>query len=214
VPSWVRASTTERQDRLDRGRPGPVRQQRCHHRDLRQGRFRTMTTSTTGAPVLAPPQPAAAPKAVRKFTKGAGGVGPVGLGIATLWLSIIVFLPLAAIVFKVAGRRAGHLLERRDRTECPCRAAHHGGGVAHRRGDQRGAGHAGGLGVGPGRFPRKGLCQRADRPAVGAANHRGQHRAALAVRSRFPGGRHTSARPSPRWWWRCSLSPSRSWSGR
>lgn len=59
-----------------------------------------MTTSTTGAPVVAPPQPAAAPKAVRKFTKGAGGVGPIGLGIATLWLSIIVLLPLAAILFK------------------------------------------------------------------------------------------------------------------
>jgi sulfate transport system permease protein len=58
-----------------------------------------MTTSTTGAPVVAPHQPAAAPKAVRKFTKGAGGVGPIGLGIATLWLSIIVLLPLAAILF-------------------------------------------------------------------------------------------------------------------
>ncbi len=30
----------------------------------------------------------------------AGGVGPLGLGVATLWLSVIVLLPLAAVVFK------------------------------------------------------------------------------------------------------------------
>jgi sulfate transport system permease protein len=30
----------------------------------------------------------------------AGGVGPLGLGVATLWLSIIVLLPLAAVVAK------------------------------------------------------------------------------------------------------------------
>ena len=32
--------------------------------------------------------------------RAAGGVGPLGLGVATLWLSIIVLLPLAAVVAK------------------------------------------------------------------------------------------------------------------
>ena len=37
----------------------------------------------------------------RRLTRrAAGGVGPVGLGVATLWLSIIVLLPLAAIAAK------------------------------------------------------------------------------------------------------------------
>ncbi len=38
--------------------------------------------------------------AVKKFRTGAGGVGPAGLGVATIWLSIIVLLPLAAILVK------------------------------------------------------------------------------------------------------------------
>ena len=29
-----------------------------------------------------------------------GGVGPLGLGVATLWLSLIVLLPLAALTVK------------------------------------------------------------------------------------------------------------------
>jgi sulfate transport system permease protein len=32
--------------------------------------------------------------------RAAGGVGPAGLGVATLWLSVIVLLPLAAVVAK------------------------------------------------------------------------------------------------------------------
>lgn len=44
----------------------------------------------------APPPPAT----VRRASKGSGGIGPLGLGVATLWLSLIVLLPLAAIVVK------------------------------------------------------------------------------------------------------------------
>jgi sulfate/thiosulfate transport system permease protein len=40
------------------------------------------------------------PPRVRRFSMGAGGIGPLGLGVATLWLSLIVLLPLAAIVVK------------------------------------------------------------------------------------------------------------------
>ncbi|HET6550988.1 MAG TPA: hypothetical protein VFG79_21160, partial [Solirubrobacter sp.] len=32
--------------------------------------------------------------------RSAGGPGPLGLGIATLWLSVIVLLPLAAVLVK------------------------------------------------------------------------------------------------------------------
>jgi sulfate transport system permease protein len=38
-----------------------------------------------------------------------GGVGPVGLGVATLWLSLIVLLPLAAVVSKSLEKGPGGL---------------------------------------------------------------------------------------------------------
>jgi sulfate transport system permease protein len=57
-----------------------------------------MTTISPVSAAISPPP--TEPTTVRKFNKGAGGVGPIGLGIATLWLSIIVLLPLAAILFK------------------------------------------------------------------------------------------------------------------
>jgi sulfate transport system permease protein len=38
--------------------------------------------------------------ALPRRRSAAGGVGPIGLGVATLWLSIIVLLPLAAVVAK------------------------------------------------------------------------------------------------------------------
>lgn len=47
--------------------------------------------------------PTAASRAASKrrlSRRAAGGVGPLGLGVATLWLSLIVLLPLAAIVAK------------------------------------------------------------------------------------------------------------------
>ncbi|WP_072802460.1 sulfate ABC transporter permease subunit CysT [Rhodococcoides yunnanense] len=40
-----------------------------------------------------------APRKGRKF-RGPGSVGPLGLGVAVLWLSIIVLLPLAALLVK------------------------------------------------------------------------------------------------------------------
>jgi len=38
-----------------------------------------------------------------------GGVGPIGLGVATLWLSVIVLLPLAAMVAKALDGGVGEL---------------------------------------------------------------------------------------------------------
>jgi sulfate/thiosulfate transport system permease protein len=43
----------------------------------------------------------AVPKAPARTRRNlGGGVGPIGLGIASLWLSLIVLLPLAAVFTK------------------------------------------------------------------------------------------------------------------
>ncbi|MEO3935753.1 sulfate ABC transporter permease subunit CysT [Dermatophilaceae bacterium Soc4.6] len=61
-----------------------------------------MTADVLTRPPVAPPPPRAPTRRLRTVT---GGVGPVALGIATLWLSIIVLLPLAALT--VASFRGG-----------------------------------------------------------------------------------------------------------
>lgn len=48
----------------------------------------------------ASPRPAAAPRRRRLIVARAGGVGALGLGVVTLWLSLIVLLPLAALTAK------------------------------------------------------------------------------------------------------------------
>lgn len=50
-----------------------------------------------GAATTPPARPAGAARLARRT---AGGIGPLGLGVATLWLSLIVLLPLAAVVAK------------------------------------------------------------------------------------------------------------------
>ncbi len=46
----------------------------------------------------------------RRATAG-GGVGPLGLGVASLWLSIIVLLPLAAVFAKSLEGGPGELID-------------------------------------------------------------------------------------------------------
>lgn len=46
--------------------------------------------------------------------RAAGGVGPLGLGIATLWLSVIVLLPLAAISVKAFDNGIGGFVDAID----------------------------------------------------------------------------------------------------
>lgn len=55
------------------------------------------TTSSAASPAAAPPRPS--PRKGRKF-RGPGSVGPLGLGVAVMWLSLIVLLPLAALTVK------------------------------------------------------------------------------------------------------------------
>jgi sulfate transport system permease protein len=46
--------------------------------------------------------------------RAAGGVGPLGLGVATLWLSVIVLLPLAAISVKAFDNGIGGFVDAID----------------------------------------------------------------------------------------------------
>lgn len=50
-----------------------------------------------------PPEPVHTGRTRKIGKRGVGGVGPLGLGVATLWLSIIVLLPLAAILVESLG---------------------------------------------------------------------------------------------------------------
>ncbi|MFA4927294.1 MAG: sulfate ABC transporter permease subunit CysT [Patulibacter sp.] len=65
-----------------------------------------MATSTVNRPADA---------SRRRFGRRAvGGVGPLGLGIATLWLSVIVLLPLAAISVKAFDNGIGGFIDAID----------------------------------------------------------------------------------------------------
>lgn len=61
-------------------------------------------TAVLDRPAPAPaPAGAPAPRRSRfggRSRSGVGGVGPIGLGVATLWLSVIVLLPLVAVAAK------------------------------------------------------------------------------------------------------------------
>jgi sulfate transport system permease protein len=61
-----------------------------------------MSTAVTTPPPAGAPAPATAPRRARRNAARArtGGVGGLGLGIVTLWLSLIVLLPLAALTAK------------------------------------------------------------------------------------------------------------------
>ncbi len=65
-----------------------------------------MTAEVLTRPAAPPPPPGRAPR--RRLRTVTGGVGPVALGIAGLWLSLIVLLPLAALtVTSFAGGVGG-----------------------------------------------------------------------------------------------------------
>jgi sulfate transport system permease protein len=69
---------------------------------------RAATEAVGGADGPGPSLPPSAPVARRRSRRAAGGVGPLGLGVATLWLSLIVLLPLAAVlVSSLEGGLAG-----------------------------------------------------------------------------------------------------------
>ncbi len=85
--------------RLEGRRPGAVRQgQRQHHHDLQAG-HRMTSAVTDGAPGASVPPG-------RPGSRGPpGGSAPprYGWGAASIWLSVIVLLPLAAILWQSAG---------------------------------------------------------------------------------------------------------------
>ena len=102
----------------------------------------------------------------------AGGTGALGLGVATLWLSVIVLIPLAALVAALDRRRPGHLLVGGLEPAGGGGAEAVAVDVAGRRGGQRGGRHGDRVGARARRVPRQGGAQRAHRPALRAAHHR------------------------------------------
>ena len=60
-----------------------------------------ISTTTGGRGITVPPPPV--PPARKKVARVTGAVGPLGIGIATLWLSVIVVLPLAALTVASFG---------------------------------------------------------------------------------------------------------------
>jgi sulfate transport system permease protein len=63
------------------------------------------------ATTAAPRRPAPRPRAARRQI---GGIGPVGLGVAVLWLSLIVLLPLAAIAVESVEDGIGGFIDAID----------------------------------------------------------------------------------------------------
>lgn len=65
-------------------------------------------TAALEAPLVPPAGDAPAPpRAPRRSRTAAGGIEPLGLGVATLWLSVIVLLPLAAVAAKSVEQGPG-----------------------------------------------------------------------------------------------------------
>ncbi len=119
----------------------------------------------------------------------AGRPGALGLGVSTLWLSLIVLLPLAAVVVRsteggfdafwsaISSRQAVSALRFTLLVSLAATVIN----AVHRHADR----------VGPGArpVPRQARRQRADRPAVRAADDRRRAHAAGALRPDQP-GRH------------------------
>src|SRR6476661_7491491 len=87
---------------MERSRSGVVRQgERQHHQDLQAGDWMTAALDPQATrPGLTGDGEAGPP---RGFFKSRYGSTSLRVGVATTWLSLIVLLPLAAIVFQSAG---------------------------------------------------------------------------------------------------------------
>ena len=155
----------------------------------RQGLGRRRSRRTRGSPLPSEARPhrpvrrrAASPRAAP------GGSGALGLGIATLWLSVIVLLPLAAVVARstdgglgafwdaVTSRQAVAALKLTLWTSLVVAAINAVAGTLD------------GLGARARPLPRQRGHQRAHRPAVRAADDRRRHHAARALRADAPVG--------------------------
>ncbi|MFE7420642.1 sulfate ABC transporter permease subunit CysT [Rhodococcus sp. NPDC057529] len=67
------------------------------------------TTTAGGRGITVPPPPV--PPTRKKVARVTGAVGPLGIGIATLWLSVIVVLPLAALTVASFGDGIGGFVD-------------------------------------------------------------------------------------------------------
>ena len=91
--------------RLEQGQRRALRPgQRLRGQDLQQGDELAPMARRSRSPAAAPPREGG------ERTAG-GGVGPLGLGVASLWLSIIVLLPLAAVLTKAFSDGPGAFID-------------------------------------------------------------------------------------------------------
>ena len=133
-------------------------------------------------PASVPPVSAAPRAGIRLPGLGVG----LGRGLVVLYLSLMVMLPLAAVVDSSTLQRARRLLEVRHRRAGDGGAETDRDLLADRRRDQRRLRHGDRLGPGPRRVPRQGGGQRPDRPALRAADDRRRPDPADPLRVREP----------------------------
>ena len=103
LPDAAEAVDHRRPRRLERGRSGVVRQgQRHHHEDLQAGHWMTATVEPNPEATRPELTDGERRPGARLFG-GRYGTTSLRVGAASLWLSVIVLLPLAAIVWQSAG---------------------------------------------------------------------------------------------------------------
>ena len=166
---------------------------RDHHQDPAVHRQELTLALETGPDVGRP--------ARARRSAGAGDLAPasrLGLGVATLWFSLLVLLPLAAILVETTGggwaRFWATLTNAADGRGA---AADHRPGVPGHRGERR-DGHADRLGARAGPVLGQGRARGAHRRALRPAHDRGRARAALALWAPQPDRRRRGQHPQCR----------------
>ena len=188
------------------GGSAAVRQEhRQHHQDLHAGHRMTrdhIVDRTAGPDAQAPPG--------ARHVRGSGTTS-LRVGVAMLWLSVIVLLPLAAIAWQAVGGgwQAFWLAVTSNAALESFRVTltiSVGGDCR-----QPGLRPADRLGAGARRLRRQTARRRDHRSAVRAAHHRRQPGDAGPVRQQQPGGSSSAAHRRGVWRWRWPSSRCRSW---
>ena len=123
------------------------------------------------------------------------GGAALARGTATLWISLIVLLPLAAVVTRGFEDGLGHFWDSITAPEAQSRDQADADHLADRRRDQRRDGNADRLGAGPRRVPGQAHRQLGDRSALRAADDRGRPDTAGAIRAELASWRPPRLHP-------------------
>ena len=121
----------------------------------------------------------------RNFASPAAALPGLAAGTAILYLSLVVLIPLAALLWAAVGGRLERVLGRRPGTGRGGGAQADRRGLADRRRPERVLRHPARLGAGARRLHRQERRQHAGRPAVRAADHRRRRDPPAALRRVF-----------------------------